>query len=87
MSDLSGFEKDTLCSIVRGMSDEEMELTLRCYPTSMIKAELERRNEKVTSVLQNIFEIMSNCKETMTLEEMESVINGLKALFKNRRVF
>lgn len=56
--EMSGIEKEEIANRTKAMSEEEMELTLKLIPTSMLWDEMKRRDEIKTLRLQMICRAM-----------------------------
>lgn len=79
---MSEIERKELVSRIKGMDTEEMQVAARCLPTGLLLAEIDRRTAKASEVLNEVYSILGNITESMTLEDMQETIKALKGAVK-----
>lgn len=79
---MSEIERLEISTRTKAMTDEELDVCVRNMPTGLLLAEIERRTTKASEVLMSVYAIVGKAREDMTLEDMQDVINDIKAAVK-----
>lgn len=68
---LSGLERNEIMNRTKAMSDEELQYTLKYIPTSMLLAEVSRREGIVIDRLADVCNIFNECTLDKSIDEMD----------------
>lgn len=75
---MCSLEKEVITERIHGMTNEEKEISLRAFPTTMLLREIERRDNASKDILRDVYGTLSEITEDMTLPEIQNVIKKIK---------
>lgn len=79
---MSEIERLEISTRTKAMTEEELAVCVRNMPTGLLLAEIDRRTTKASEVLTDIYTIIGEATEEMTLEDMQDMIRAIKTAVK-----
>lgn len=78
-------EREELATRTKALTEEEKKFIIAYFPTQILLNEIERRTDSAVEKFRQLFEILDNCKEEMSLVEMQDTLLRCKEALKMER--
>ena len=80
--ELTEEEKKRIRNVIKGMRADELIFAVSVIPTTMLSAELERRDAYVSATLTNIRMILDSETQNSSIVECQNIIRAIRSIVK-----